>query len=251
MMESVTPAPSVPASAGLFLTTRWSVVLRAGKPDEADAEKALSQLCRDYWRPLYHFARRSGFSQEDAEDLTQGFIAGLLETRSIGRADPARGRFRSFLLGSFGHYIANHRRGEQAQKRGGGTALIQINAAEAEAALAMSAVDTLTPERLYERSWALALMEKVMERLRSEFAAAGRDALFAALHPFLSGAAGRPGYAKIGAALGLSESAVTVTVHRMRKRYGALLREEIAATVADETEVDDELRYLMQVVSGG
>lgn len=186
---------------------------------------------------------------EDAEDVTQGFIAGLLESQSIGRADPARGRFRTFLLGAFGHFLANHRRGQQAQKRGGGLVPLDMNTESAEAAL-LSVPDGMTPERHYEQSWAVALMDKVMVRLRGEFENAGRAALFTALHPYLSGAAGRPGYARLGEELGLSENAVTVTLHRMRKRYGLLLREEIAATVADEAGVDEELRYLMQVVSG-
>jgi RNA polymerase sigma factor (sigma-70 family) len=237
--------PSVP---GVFLTTRWSRIVLAGAPGGAEAEAAMAGLCRDYWRPLYHFARRSGFSPEDAEDVTQGFIAGLLETQSIGRADPARGRFRTFLLGAFGHYIANHRRGERAQKRGGGWQA--LDTAEAETALELASPDWMTPERYYEQSWAHSLLDKVMARLREEFEKAGRGALFTALQPYLSGAAGRPGYAQLGESLGLSENAVTVTVHRMRKRYGLLLREEIAATVAEDAEVEDELRHLMQVVSG-
>lgn len=236
---------------GAFLTTRWSCVLRAGSPGGEGAERALEELCADYWRPLYHFARRSGYASHDAEDLTQGFIAGLLESHSIARARPDRGRFRAFLLGSFGHYIANHRRGELAVKRGGGVMPVSLDADDAERHYMALTPDTRTPETLYEMAWAQALLEKVTARLRGEYAAAGRLALFDALQPFLAGAAGRPGYAALGAELGMSETAVSVAMHRMRKRYGSLLREEIAATLASEDEIDDELRHLMQIVSGG
>jgi RNA polymerase sigma-70 factor (ECF subfamily) len=188
--------------------------------------------------------------REDAEDLTQGFVAGLLASGSIARADRDRGRFRTFLLGAFSHYIANYRRGQSAGKRGGGVVMIsEIGAAEAE--LERAAVDHMSPERHYEQSWAKRLLEKVMLRLRDDFESSGRQVVFDALQPHLSGAAGPPGYARLGETLGLSETAVTVTVHRMRKRYGQLLREEIAATVASPEDVDDELRYLLRVVGGG
>lgn len=222
----------------------------AGEGGGKDAEEALADLCHDYWRPLYQYARRRGYSREDAEDLTQGFVAGLLASGSIARADRERGRFRTFLLGAFCNFIANYNRSQSAEKRGGGTVLA-TEMAEAEAELERAAVDVMSPERLYEQSWAKRLLEKVMLRLRGEFENSGRRAVFDALQPHLSGAAGRPGYASLGESLGLSESAVTVTVHRMRKRYGLLLREEIAATVASPEEVDDELRYLMQVVGSG
>jgi RNA polymerase sigma-70 factor (ECF subfamily) len=250
---------------GAFLTTRWSCVLRAGSPDGEGSERALEELCGDYWRPLYHFARRSGFATHDAEDLTQGFIAGLLKSHSIARARPDRGRFRTFLLGSFGHYIANHRRGELAEKRGGGVMPVSLeaddagrhyakpvsfDADDAERHYMALTPDTRTPETQYEMAWAQALLDKVAVRQRGEYAGAGRSALFDALQPFLSGAGGRPGYAALGAELGMSETAVSVAMHRLRKRYGSLLREEIAATLASEDEVDDELRHLMRIVSG-
>ena len=240
----------LPAGPGVFLTTRWSRVVLAGASGGADAERALAELCRDYWYPLYHYARRSGFGAEDAEDLTQGFIGELLANQAIARADPRRGRFRTFLLGSFGHHIANFRRGQRTQKRGGGLQPVYVDAAAAEAELEQAAPDWMTPERHYEQSWAYALLDKVTSRLREEFEQAGRAALFDALQPTLAGAPGAAAYARTAEALGMTEGAVGVAAHRMRKRYGVLLREEIGATVASEEDVEDELRHLLQVVAG-
>jgi RNA polymerase sigma factor (sigma-70 family) len=223
-------------------------VVRAGDSAHPEAHEALSGLCQDYWRPLYHFAQRKGHSHEDAQDLTQGFIAALLEKGSIARANPERGRFRTYLLSAFCHYLSNQHRDQTTQKRGGNGMILSLDEG-AEVGLLAQVVDTMTPEHWYERSWALALLEKVMTRLRTEYAKASRQRLFEVIQPHLSGAAGRPGYAALGASVGMSESAITVAVHRMRRRYGELLREEIAATVATPEEVEDELRHLLQVVS--
>lgn len=220
----------------------------AGDVENPEAHGALASLCQDYWRPLYHFARRKGASPEDAQDLTQGFIMGLLEKGGIARADRARGSFRTFLLGAFCHYLANQERHRTAQKRGGGTEILSIGR-DPEDDFPAEAVDTLTPELLYERSWALGLLERVMTRLQEEYAKADRQLLFETLQPHLSGAAGRPGYAQLGGAIGMSESAITVAVHRMRRRYGVLLREEVAATVDTPEAIEDELRHLIRVVS--
>jgi RNA polymerase sigma factor (sigma-70 family) len=231
----------------VFMTTRWSRVLLAGDETAADAQAALESLCRDYWRPLYHFARRKGHSPEDAQDLTQGFLARLLEKKELANADRQRGRFRTFLSSAFCHYMANEQRQARTLKRGGGFALVPL---EDEADVAREARDDLTPEHAYERTWALAMLERVMDRLREEYEQAGRCELFVSLQPHLSGAGARTGYAQLGVSLGLSESAVAVAVHRMRRRYGELLREEIAATVASPAEVEDELRHLLRVVAG-
>ncbi len=233
---------------GIFLTTRWSRVILAGEVTSEEAHEALSDLCRDYWRPLYHFARRKGHAPEDAQDFTQGFIQGLLEKNGIALADRQRGRFRTFLLSSFCNFLAGQHRGATALKRGGGLKFVSLDA-EATEFFSPSAVEVMTPELHFERSWALALLERVMTRLRGEYAQAGRLPLFETLHPHLSGAAGRPGYDQLSAALGLSPSTVAVTMHRMRRRYGELLREEIAATVMTSDEVEDELRYLMRVIA--
>lgn len=213
------------------------------------AQTALAGLCQDYWRPLYFFARRKGQSPEDAQDLTQGFIAKLLESGSFGRADKSLGKFRTFLIGSFCNFMANHHRDQSAMKRGGGQLVASLDDPDVEAGYALQ--DEMTPERLYERTWALALLERVMLRLQGEYEKAGKRRLWDAIEAQLTSGTGRPGYARIAGELGMSESALTVSVHRMRKRYGTLLREEIAATVADEAEVDEELRHLMTIVSAG
>jgi RNA polymerase sigma-70 factor (ECF subfamily) len=205
-------------------------------------------LCEDYWRPLYYFARRKGHSPADAQDLTQGFIAGLLEDGGMARADRERGKFRTFLIASFCHYLAKQQREQIAQKRGGGVVPISLDES-AEAGFFSEAAEAMTPELLYDHGWALALLGRVMAHLRKEYEEAGRGELFRIIQPHLSGGAGRPGYARLGEKLDMSESAITVAVHRMRRRYGVLLREEIAATVATPEAVDEELRYLIQIVS--
>lgn len=239
--------PDREAAPGVFATTRWSRVILAGDVAAEESQEALASLCRDYWRPLYHFARRRGYSPEDAQDNTQGFILGLLENNGIALANRERGRFRTFLISAFCNYLANERRDAAAQKRGG---RLVIESLDAEETYALQAADPTTPELEYERTWAVALLERVMGHLRDEYAKAGRLPLFEALQPFLTGASTRPGYAQIGLELGMSESTVTVAMHRMRRRYGELLREEVAATVTTAAEVEEELRHLVTVVSG-
>ena len=236
------------AGGAAFVTTRWSLIVTAGDLANPQAHDALSSLCRDYWSPLYHFARRKGKTPEDAQDLTQGFILGLLEKDGIARADRARGKFRTFLLGAFSHYLANVQRHHSAQKRGGGMEILPLGT-DPESTYPVDVVDSMTPELLYERSWALSLLERVMARLREEYLRADRIALFETLQPQLSGGPGRVGYAQLGAPLGMSEGALAVAVHRMRQRYAILLREEISATVADPGDVDEELRHLLRVIS--
>ncbi len=231
------------------MTTRWSRVLLARDLESADAREALAGLCTDYWRPLYYFARRKGHGPEDAQDLTQGFIMQLLASNSMARADQSKGRFRTFLISAFSNHIANHVRDQTAQKRGGHQVPASLHDEGIESSYAAQAKDWLTPERQYEKSWALALLERVMQRLGQEYSVAGRQALYEKLQPHLAGGGGRPGYAGLGQELGMSEGAINVAVHRMRKRYGQYLREEIAATVTSSDEVEDELRHLMEIVS--
>jgi RNA polymerase sigma-70 factor (ECF subfamily) len=231
------------------MTTRWSRVLRAGDPETKDAQQALEELCRDYWKPLAAFAQRKGHSPEDAQDLTQAFIAKLLATNSFGKADRERGRFRTFLLSAFCNFMVGDHRAQKAQKRGGAQTFVSLDDDTAESHHVLHPQDHMTPEREYERSWAVALLERVMQRLQGDYERAERLALYAAIQPHLAGGNGRPNYARLGESIGMSESAITVAVHRMRKRYGLLLREEIAATVATPGDVEDELRYLMNVVA--
>ena len=243
-----TDPPSQSGPARLFASTLWSVVLQAGSESEPESAAALERLCRQYWHPLHVFARRRGHSEHDAQDLTQGFLAELLASRSLTRADPARGRFRTFLLSAFCNYLAKQHREQSAQKRGGGRAATSIEDESAGEAV-RNLSDGLTPEFHYERSWALAVLESVLARLREEYTRAGRLELFEALHPGLSGGPGHRGYAELGRQVGLSEGTVAVAMHRMRRRYGEYLREEIAATVATPEDADAELRHLLKVVS--
>jgi RNA polymerase sigma factor (sigma-70 family) len=231
-----------------FTTTHWSVVLAAGEYHSPDAQQALGKLCRTYWYPLYAFARRQGNIPEDAEDLTQGFFARFLENGSIGLADPARGRFRSFLLGSYKNFIAEAHRQASRLKRGGGQRPVSWDAMSAEERYLSEPKAESNAEALYEERWALTLLETAMERLGAELAAVGRERVFAELKGQLWGGSGAVSYRELSGRLDVSEGALKVTVHRLRQRFRELLREEVANTVADAGEIDDELRHLVGVV---
>jgi len=226
------------------VTTQWSAVLAAGRTDTTHSQVALEQLCRNYWPPLFAYVRRLGHSPEDAQDLTQEFFARFLEQRAMAKADPGRGRFRSFLLASFKHFLAHEWEKARAQKRGGRAQTISLDLDTAETACVQPAAPDDTPDRAYDRQWAFALLDLVLRRLRQEYADCGRDDLFLALKETLSG--GRPEipYRDLGAQLALSEGAVKVAAHRLRQRYRELLREEIAQTVSGPGEVEEELRQL-------
>ena len=248
MVQDPEGAKGQPRSAGLFVSTLWSVVLRVGSESEEESAAALESLCRQYWRPLHRFALRRGYSEHDAQDLTQAFLADLLERKGLARADRTRGRFRNFLLAAFCHFLANRHRERSTGKRGGGQVVDSLEEL-AETNTLPECSDGLTPERQYERTWAMTLLEHVQQRLRDEYVAAGRERLYEVVQPLLAAPGVRSGYAGIAGQLGMGESTVGVTVFRMRRRYGELLREEIAATVATPDDVDDELRHLMRVVS--
>lgn len=238
-----------PPEEHAFHTTRWSRVLLAGGPQEADeAQAALASLCRDYWYPLYAFARRRGLDVHDAEDATQGFLLHLLEAGTLMRAKEERGRFRSFLLGAMQKYLANEHRRKTAGKRGGGVATLSFDAMEAEERYRHEPRDPLTPEAQFERSWALALIDKVFRQLAGDYEEAGKRDLFEALRPYLAGEAARPGYEVIARDLGMSTAAVGTAIFRMRRRYGEHLREEIAGTVSSPAEVEEEIAQLMRAV---
>jgi len=234
----------------VFATTHWSVVLAAGQSDVPRAQDALERLCQTYWHPLYAYVRRRGYSPADAEDLTQQFFAWLLERDWLGRADEQRGRFRSFLLTSISHFLANEWDKARAQKRGGGR-IVSLQRDEAETRDAREPADQLDPEQIFEWRWALALLEQVMNRLSTEFAQDGRAELFEALKPCLLGERTKQPYAVLAPKLGMTEGSVKVAVHRLRQRYRQLLRGEIAHTVAKPEEIEEELRYLFAVLARG
>lgn len=230
-----------------FATTRWTLISAAGRDATPESRRALAELCEAYWYPLYAFLRRKALSPEDAQDVTQAFFAELLEKGRLQMADQRRGRFRAFLLTSLQHFLANHIRDARALKRGGGKVLAGLDFTAGEERYSHEPTCDLTPERIFERRWATALLDQTVARLRDEFAAANKLPLFEELAPFLGGDRGSS-YAEIAARLGMSEGAVKVAVHRLRKRCGELLRAEIAQTVATAEEVDDELKALFQAV---
>ena len=219
-------------------------MVSAGRNDTPDAHRALEKLCRSYWFPIYAFVRRQGHGPADAQDLTQEFFARLLEKKALAGADPAKGRFRSFLLASLKHFLANEWDKANAQKRGGGQVLIPIDVATAESSCGFEPADHLTAEKIFERRWALTLLEHVLGRLRAEYVRDDRGKLFEQLKPTLTEASRTMAYAEIAARLGTTEGAVKVAVHRLRQRYREVLRAEIADTVASPGEVDDEIRNL-------
>jgi RNA polymerase sigma-70 factor (ECF subfamily) len=250
--KTETPPAVVGPVAGpdAFLTTHWSVVLAAGQPDTTKAYDALARLCQTYWHPLYAYVRRLGYSPHDAQDLTQEFFARLLARNSLAGADESRGRFRSYLLASLKHFLANEWDKARAQKRGGGQVPIPIDPASAETGCVFEPADPVTAEKIYERRWALTLLDLVLRRLRQEYAVTGREKLFEELKPTLTEARRSVRYAEIAIRLGSSEGAVKVAVHRLRQRYREVLRAEIADTVAGPGEVEDELRNLFAALAG-
>ncbi len=237
------------STAAIFATTHWSVVLAVGQSTDAQASEALEELCRTYWYPLYAFVRRQGRSPEDAQDLTQGFFAHLLRKDFLSGVGPEKGRFRSFLLACLKHFLADEWEKARTAKRGGSCPEMRLGLEGAEERYQLEACVEADAESLYERRWALDLLDQVLNRLRHEAVASGREAVFDQLQGCLLGERPTETYAQMGARLGMSETAVKVTVHRLRQRYRELLREEIAHTVTRPDEIDEEMRYLFEVVS--
>jgi RNA polymerase sigma factor (sigma-70 family) len=230
-----------------FPTTLWTVVLHAGQDEPAQAQAALAQLCERYWYPLYSFVRRRGYPPHDSQDLTQAFFAHLLEKRGLGRADPEQGRFRTFLLASLKNFLANDWDKANALKRGGGQTILSLGMESSESRYQLEPSHDLTPERHFERQWALTLLDQVLAALRDEFHGQGKGPLFEELKAVLIGQAG--GYASIAERLGQSEGAIKVAAYRLRSRYRELMRMRIAETVG-EGDVEDELRHLLTMLSG-
>ena len=239
-MESE-PKPSA------FCTTQWTVVLEAANPRGADGA-AFGGLYLTYWYPLYAYVRRRGFSPMEAEDITQDFFTRLVSKQSLTGLNREGGKFRSFLLRSLDNFLANEWDRRQAQKRGGGQRALSLNVEDGEARFALDMPSVETPESLFEKRWAFTLLEHVTGQLRSEYATAGKRELFEQLRPHLQGDRSGPSYAMIAAQFNMTEGAVKIAVHRLRHRYGELLRQEIARTVGSPAEVDEELRYLISVV---
>src|SRR6185436_19155055 len=237
-----------PQGAGhQFATTHWSLVLRAGRPDEAASAEALDKLCRAYWFPLYAFARREGSGPEDAQDLTQEFFSRLLARNYLQMADRNRGRFRSFLLSSFKHMMANERRNASRQKRGGDAVIFSLDETEAEERYQLEPTDNATPDRLFERRWAQTTLQRVLDRLEAEYT--GHTMRFDQLKVFLIEPKGAAGFADVAAALGVTESALKSVVHRMRRRYAELFRDEVAQIVAHPADIEDEIRHMLMVLA--
>lgn len=223
-------------------------MLRAGQRDEAGSAEALETLCRAYWFPLYAFARHEGNGPEQAQDLAQEFFSRLLAKNYLETADPNRGRFRSFLLGSFKHMMANERRDATRQKRGGAAVTFSLDALQPEERYAMEPVHTLTPDRVFERQWAETVLARTLDRLEADYS--GNAVRFAELKVFLVGPKGAAPYAEVAARLGVSEGALKLVVHRMRRRYAELFRDEIAQTVENPSEIEDEIRHAFTVLAG-
>jgi RNA polymerase sigma-70 factor (ECF subfamily) len=247
MGREATEAPGA-VRQPFFATTHWSVVLAAADEQSPAAAAALEQLCRTYWYPLYAYVRRRGYSPEDAQDLTQEFFWRLLRKNDLAKIDPAKGKFRSFLLAAINHFLANQWDRIKTLKRGGGLEFVPLDGESAEQRLAAIAHEP-SPEQVFERCWAITFLEKVLGQLRDEMAQAGRGVHFEGLKGFLTGEKPADSYANLAARLGSTEPALRKEVQRLRQRYGELLRQEIERTVASPAEIEDELCHLFTVLS--
>lgn len=235
--------------AGTFHTTHWSVVLAArDQNDGKPAREALAKLCSTYWYPLYAYVRRWGGAPHEAEDLTQEFFRQFLERESLKCVQPTEGKFRSFLLSCLKHFLLNERKRAGAQRRGGGQPVVPLDGATAEEQYLREAADPLTPELLFERQWAFTLLEQALRHLHQDYARRGQSKLFEALRGFLPGAGAGLSRAEAAARCGLSLGALDVAVHRLRQRFGATLREDVARTVSSVSEVEEEIRHLISVL---
>ena len=245
--EHSTPASSAPGD--IFATTHWTVVLAAGRRHTPQFDRALEELCRTYWFPLYAYVRRRGHSKEDAEDSVQAFFARFLEKNYLAGLSAERGRFRAFLLAALKHFLINEWKKSQRIKRGGGEKNLSLDWQTADTKFQVAATSEPSPDKAFDREWALALLAKVIERLQNECAADGKAKLFEQLKIFLTAGNGETAQRETAKALGLEEGAVRVAIHRLRKRYRILLREEISQTLTDPTQVDEEMRALFGAFS--
>ena len=240
--------PAQPLGGARFTTTRWSVVLAAQRDSTPQAREALTRLCESYWHPLYSYLRRSGYTADQSQDFTQAFFTRILEKQTLRNADPERGRFRSFLLASLKNFVANEHAREHAKKRGGAQPPLSLSFESAEEQYQIDPPSDETPDKTFDRQWALTLLENVLKRLRHELESAGKERQFERLKVFLTGETPGVGYAEIWSQLEMSEGAVKVAVHRLRRRFRTLLQDEIAQTVSSPDEVEDEMRHLWSAV---
>lgn len=236
------------ASKARFQTTQWSVVLAAAHRSSAGSRDALATLCRIYWYPVYAYVRRRGFHHDQASDLTQGFFTSMIEGNTFRNAAPERGKFRSYLLGAVKHFLSHEWHYARAQKRGGGREMFRLDSEDAQQRYAMEPWHDLTPEKLFDRQWAMTVLELAMEELRRQFAREGKERFFHLLKDFLTGGSNEA-YKAVGAELGMEEGTVKVTAHRLRKRYAELLRRQILQTVQKPEQVEEEIRQLFTSVS--
>jgi len=243
-MRDYSPTNFNHQNAGRFATTHWSVVLAAGRPKSASYQQALETLCQTYWFPLYAYLRRHGSNSHEAQDYTQAFFTALLDKGGLGLADPKRGKFRSFLLASLKHFLSNERARARAKKRGGGKKVLSLDFDSAESQYALEPRDELSPEKLFERSWALTVLDRTMSRLQAEAVGTNKQKLFDRLKSYLAAGKGSTPYRNVADELDMTEGAVRIAVHRLRRRYRELLRDEISQTVTSDDQIDEEIRDL-------
>jgi RNA polymerase sigma-70 factor (ECF subfamily) len=237
----------MPPPPSHFSATHWTLVL-AAQGNNSGAHRAIAELCERYWEPLYAFGRRAGLPSEDAEDAVQGLFADLLERAAFGRADRAKGKFRSFLLAAFKNFLSHERDRLRAQKRGGGVAAISLDATDAEERYALEPADQLSPDKLYDRRWAHVLLDRAQARLAAQYTESGQGTLFERLRPVLGASRAQVDYATMAGELGTTPGALKVAAHRLRERYREILREEVGATVSSPAEIDAELRHLIEAL---
>ncbi|HUB87245.1 MAG TPA: sigma-70 family RNA polymerase sigma factor [Verrucomicrobiae bacterium] len=240
------PSPVQPARQPAFVTTHWSVILTAGRSDTTRARDALARLCQIYWYPLYAYVRHRGYPPHDAQDLTQEFFTRLLERRSFASANPARGKFRSFILAAMNNFLAGEWKKNCAEKRGGGRLMFSLDLAAAEERF--EPADDSSPDKIFDRQWALTLLSEVLSRLESEYQSEGKGELFAALKQTLLGTRESQPYSELARELAMTENAVKIAVHRLRKRYRELIHDEIANTL-DGGNVEEEMRHLFRALA--
>jgi len=245
------PGPRRDTDAGTaigFHTTHWTMVLAARDQDGTVAREALADLCSTYWYPTYAFIRRQGSSPHDAEDLTQEFFFRFLERHSLAKVHPAAGKFRSFLLACLKHFLSNQRERAQAQRRGGGRPIASLDCVDAETRYSLEPADCRTPDAIFQRRWAFAVLEWTLKDLRREYCAAEKLPLFDDLQAFLPGGQGDVSRAQLAVRHGMTAGALDVAIHRLRQRFGALLRQRVTQTVSSENEVEEEIRHLICVI---